>query len=195
MTRPHVRGLLAFAGRNGPLMLFAGVLIGLVAPALAEAARPLLGLAVFVFTLGAFLKVDLASFRKELERLAWIGCVLAWTIFRVPAVMLHLVRLTQPKAGRAQGMVLRMHRLIKPHWRPELTTYPEQETTMHISPRPIRPFGDEPTRDHRGRFAVMAFILYALLAMAGTILLARYLAGYTETIARCGDILVACGLP
>ena len=49
MTGEHFSNLLAFAGRNGPLMLFVGVLIGLVAPPLADAARPLLGLAVFVF--------------------------------------------------------------------------------------------------------------------------------------------------
>lgn len=108
MTRPHSRDLLAFAGRNGPLMLFTGVLIGLIAPPLAEAARPMLGLAVFVFTLGAFLKVDLASFRKELERPAWIACVLAWTTFGAPLVMLGLVRLTQPEANLAQGMMLCM---------------------------------------------------------------------------------------
>src|SRR5258708_6630446 len=79
MTGRHGRDLLAFAGRNGALILFVGVLIGLVAPTLADAARPLLGLAVFVFTLGAFLKVDLASFRKELARPAWTACMLAWT--------------------------------------------------------------------------------------------------------------------
>jgi len=39
ITRPHSRDLLAFAGRNGPLMLFAGVLIGLIAPPLADLQR------------------------------------------------------------------------------------------------------------------------------------------------------------
>src|SRR4051812_9028023 len=71
MSAPF-RDVLAFAGRNGPAMLFGGVLLGLVAPPLADAARPLLGIAVFVFTLGAFLKVDLASFQKETEQRAWI---------------------------------------------------------------------------------------------------------------------------
>ena len=108
MTGQHGRDLLAFAGRNGPLILFLGVLIGLVAPTLADAARPLLGLAVFVFTLGAFLKVDLASFRKELERPLWTVCMLAWTTFGVPLVMLGFVRLAQPEAGLAQGMMLCM---------------------------------------------------------------------------------------
>jgi predicted Na+-dependent transporter len=108
MTGNHSPKLLAFAGRNGPLMLFVGALIGLVSPTLAEAARPLLGLAVFVFTLGAFLKVDLASFRKELARPAWTACMLAWTTFGVPLVMLGIVRLAQPEAGLAQGMMLCM---------------------------------------------------------------------------------------
>jgi hypothetical protein len=75
MTGESCRKMLAFAGRNGSLMLFGGALIGLFSPSLADAARPLLGLAVFVFTLGAFLKVDLVSFRNELERPAWTVCI------------------------------------------------------------------------------------------------------------------------
>jgi predicted Na+-dependent transporter len=106
MTGEHFSNLLTFAGRNGPLMLFVGVLIGLVAPPVADAARPLLGLAVFVFTLGAFLKVDLASFRKELERPASTACMLSWTTFGVPLVMLGILRLTQPEGPLAQGMML-----------------------------------------------------------------------------------------
>lgn len=108
MRRASLRDVLAFAGRNGPLMLFLGVLIGLVAPPLADATRPLLGLAVFVFTLGAFLKVDRASFRKETRQRAWIATVLAWTTFGVPLTMLGLIRLFQPDAALAQGLMLCM---------------------------------------------------------------------------------------
>ncbi|MGF9764379.1 hypothetical protein AAII07_55710 [Microvirga sp. 0TCS3.31] len=108
MTHSLFRDVLAFAGRNGPLMLFAGVLTGLVAPSLADAARPFLGLAVFVFTLGAFLKVDWVSFQRETQRRLWIAGVLAWTTFGVPLVMLGLIRLLQPEAGLAQGMMLCM---------------------------------------------------------------------------------------
>ena len=108
MTHLSARAGLSFAGRNGPLMLFAGVLIGLVAPPLADAARPLLGFAVFVFTLGAFLKVDLPSFRRELERPAWVACMLAWTTFGVPVAALGLVRLLQPEPGLAAGFMLCM---------------------------------------------------------------------------------------
>jgi hypothetical protein len=59
---------LAFAGRHGPLLLFFGVLIGSMSPALAAAAKPWMGASVFVFTLGAFLKVDGNAFRVELRR-------------------------------------------------------------------------------------------------------------------------------
>ena len=102
------RDILTFAGRNGPAMLFSGVLIGLIAPPLAEAARPLLGFAVFVFTLGAFLKVDLVSFRKEIEQRVWIAGVLTWTTFGVPLVTLGLLALVRPEAGLAQGLMLCM---------------------------------------------------------------------------------------
>ncbi|HYZ35017.1 MAG TPA: hypothetical protein VE684_22385 [Crenalkalicoccus sp.] len=61
MSARRANGLLARPGRNGPALLCGGVLIGLVAPSLSEVARPLMGVAVFVFTLGAFLKVDTAA--------------------------------------------------------------------------------------------------------------------------------------
>ena len=103
-----LKNALTFAGRNGPVMLFAGVLIGLVAPPLAEAARPLLGVAVFVFTLGAFLKVDTESFRRETRQRLWIATALAWTTFGVPLVTLGVVALVQPEPGTGQGMILCM---------------------------------------------------------------------------------------
>ena len=79
-----MKTLLGFAGRNGPLLLFFGVLIGLVVPPLAAAAKPWMGASVFVFTLGSFLKVDGASLRAELHRSARAAVVLGWTLFGVP---------------------------------------------------------------------------------------------------------------
>jgi predicted Na+-dependent transporter len=108
MQPTPLRDMLAFAGRNGPMMLFVGVLIGLLEPRLAEAARPFLGVAVFVFTLGAFLKVDLPAFRRELESRTWIVGVLAWTTFGVPLTMFGLLRLFEPEPALAQGMMLAM---------------------------------------------------------------------------------------
>lgn len=100
--------LLGFAGRNGPLMLLGGVFLGLLAPPLADAARPLLGLAVFIFTLGAFLKVDMPSFRAELVRPGWIAAVLLWSTFGVPLVTLALVRLLGCGPELGEGMLLAM---------------------------------------------------------------------------------------
>ena len=68
---------LAFAGRNGPWLLLFGVLVGLVLPPLAEAAYPLMGMAVFIFTLGAFLKVELASTCENSRRVPTLRAVRA----------------------------------------------------------------------------------------------------------------------
>ncbi len=98
--------LLAFAGRNGPLLLLFGVLVGLVAPPLAEAARPLMGLAVFVFTLGAFLKVEGEAFRAEAADRGAILLILAWATFGVPLIAFALMQLLQPGPDLALGLLL-----------------------------------------------------------------------------------------
>lgn len=76
--------LLTLAGRHGPVMLLAGMMLGILAPPLTGYAKPFMGLAVFLFTLGAFLKVDLAGFRQELARPVAVAAALAWTTFGVP---------------------------------------------------------------------------------------------------------------
>jgi BASS family bile acid:Na+ symporter len=101
-----VRRLLDFAGRNGPLILLFGVLTGLVLPPLAELARPLMGLAVFCFTLGAFLKVDGPAFRAETARPVLLGLVLLWATFGVPLLVVLLGRLFGTADDMAQGLVL-----------------------------------------------------------------------------------------
>lgn len=101
-----MNGILASAGRNGPALLCGGVLIGLVAPPLAEAARPLMPLAVFVFTLGAFLKVDGAAFRLEAVDRRAILLILAWSTFGVPLLAHALVQAIQPGSDLAIGLLL-----------------------------------------------------------------------------------------
>lgn len=98
--------LLAAAGRHGPALLCGGVLIGLVAPPLAELARPFMGLAVFVFTLGAFLKVDGAAFRAEAADRRAVLLVLAWAAFGVPLATFGLVQLLRPGPDLSQGLLL-----------------------------------------------------------------------------------------
>lgn len=98
--------LLGRAGRNGPALLCGGVLIGLVAPTLADAARPLMGVAVFVFTLGAFLKVDGAAFRAEMVDRRSILAILTWSVFGVPLLAYTLVQALQPGPDLALGLLL-----------------------------------------------------------------------------------------
>ncbi|MFO1027539.1 MAG: hypothetical protein U1E70_20365 [Acetobacteraceae bacterium] len=97
---------LAFAGRNGPLLLLFGVLVGLVAPLLADFAYPLMGVAVFVFTLGAFLKVDAAAFKAEAADWRTIVAILAWAAFGVPLLACALVRIMPPDPELATGLLL-----------------------------------------------------------------------------------------
>lgn len=98
--------LLARAGRNGPTLLCFGVLIGLIAPVLADAARPLMGFAVFVFTLGAFLKVDAAAFREEAADRRGILLILAWSTFGVPLLAYALVVAARPGPDVSLGILL-----------------------------------------------------------------------------------------
>lgn len=99
---------LGFAGRNGPVMLLAGVMTGLALPPLAEAVKPFLGLAVFIFTLGAFLKADAGSFKAELANPAWLSAALGWSTFGVPFVAFALVWTFSSDADLTQGIVLAM---------------------------------------------------------------------------------------
>lgn len=108
MPMPTVALVLAFCGRNGTVVLFLGAFAGLGIPFLAEAARPLMPLAVFVFTLGAFLKVDLAAFREEIRRPGETVIMLAWVMAGVPLAAVALVALLKPPPGIAQGLILIM---------------------------------------------------------------------------------------
>lgn len=104
--RSVVRRFLDFCGRNGPLVLLGGVALGLALPAAATAARPYLGLAVFLFTLGAFLKVDLGSFRREIAAAPNLARLMLWSAFGVPLTGFGIVTLLAPPAEIGQGMIL-----------------------------------------------------------------------------------------
>ena len=94
-----MNSVLAFAGRHGPLLLFFGVLIGFLFPGLAAAAKPWMGASVFVFTLGAFLKVDGNAFRSELRRPGRAAAVLAWTLVSGVLVLIGFAAPTLAASG------------------------------------------------------------------------------------------------
>ena len=103
-----VTRILDFAGRRGPAVLFIGVLLGLVVPPLADGARPLMGLAVFTFTLGAFMKVRLEDFKGPLSRPGRLALVLLWSTFGVPAVAIGLARAVPLPGDLTQGFLICM---------------------------------------------------------------------------------------
>jgi len=103
-----LRRLLDYAGRNGPIILLFGVMAGVIMPPLAEAARPLMGLAVYCFTLGAFLKVDRAAFRREAMRPALVLPLLVWSALGVPMVAVLASRMIGAGDATAQGLILAM---------------------------------------------------------------------------------------
>ncbi|WGS53241.1 hypothetical protein LFL96_34320 [Paraburkholderia sp. D15] len=60
--------LLGALTRHGPSVLAGGVALGLLLPSLAEAARPLMPVTVFIFVLGTLLRVDPATVVKVARR-------------------------------------------------------------------------------------------------------------------------------
>ena len=78
--------LLTLAGRNGPVILLGGMLAGILVPPLTDYAKPFMGVAVFLFTLGAFLKFDLPGLRLELASPVATAVALIWITFGVPLV-------------------------------------------------------------------------------------------------------------
>ena len=100
--------LLTLAGRNGPIILLTGMMIGILVPPLTGYAKPFMGMAVFLFTLGAFLKVDLPSLRRELARPVTVMLALAWTTFGVPLAALGVASAFSIDGDLHIGLVLGM---------------------------------------------------------------------------------------
>ncbi len=95
-------GLLA---RHAPKLLVAALAVGLIAPALAEAARALIAAAVLMITFGAFLRVEPGMIRAGLAtRMNMI--VLAWVMLGVPLLAAAVVALLQPPADLGLAILL-----------------------------------------------------------------------------------------
>jgi hypothetical protein len=102
----RLSSILTRAGRNGPVVLLIGVLVGLVFPSLAAMMRPLMGFGVFLFTLGAFLRVDPSSFRDQQRHGLRLASALLWTGLGIPLVMLLFAQLFRSRPDLMQGMLL-----------------------------------------------------------------------------------------
>jgi arsenite transporter len=98
--------LLSLAGKHGPAVLFGGVLLGLLLPPLADAAKPMMSIAVFVFTLGAFLKVDRPGLQEQLVRPLRLAAMLTWVVLGVPLTTCALLTFFPLAAEAKTGLLL-----------------------------------------------------------------------------------------
>jgi hypothetical protein len=73
--------LLRFAGRNGPWVVIIGVILGFGIPLLSNMARPYFARAIFLFTFGSFLKLDLFAFREQLQQSSSSALMILWATF------------------------------------------------------------------------------------------------------------------
>jgi bile acid:Na+ symporter, BASS family len=82
---------LAFIGRHGTIAFALSIFLGLALPQLAEAARPILVINVFVFTALTYARVDVDNLRATLARRGRLGLALLWAAFAPPLVLLAIV--------------------------------------------------------------------------------------------------------
>jgi BASS family bile acid:Na+ symporter len=97
--------ILQWAGRNGAAVVIAGVVIGLCVPLLTELARPYLGVAIFIFTFGSFLKFDGRSVRNDGAYVRQVALMVLWTTFGIPLIIALLIAVAHPGPELAQGLL------------------------------------------------------------------------------------------
>lgn len=100
-----MKSVLQWAGRNGAIVVIAGVMLGLGIPDFADLARPYLAVAIFIFTFGSFLKFDGSSLTNEISQGKRIGLMVLWATFGVPIVIMLLIKIAKPGPELAQGLL------------------------------------------------------------------------------------------
>lgn len=96
---------LQWAGRNGALVVIAGVLIGLAVPYLSDLARPYLAVAIFIFTFGSFLKFNSVTLADDLQSRGAVPLIVLWATLGIPVVVMLLIALIHPGSQLAQGLL------------------------------------------------------------------------------------------
>jgi ACR3 family arsenite transporter len=97
--------LLRIAGKNGAWVVIAGVLLGFAIPPLSAAARPLLTLAIFIFTFSSFLKIEPEAFHREIRDAKGSLLMVLWATLGVPLIVSLLIAVFRPGPELAQGML------------------------------------------------------------------------------------------
>ncbi len=101
-----MRRILQAAGRHGALVVIGGLMAGFLFPALAEAARPLLPLAVLIFTFGSFLKLESGAAAEEWARAPLTVLVALWSALGIPVATALFLSVAHLDPGLAQGVLL-----------------------------------------------------------------------------------------
>ncbi len=78
--------MLSWLGRQGPLVVAALVVVGILLPAFGALLKPYVTEAVFLLLAIAFLRVDTASFKACLRRPALVLAATAWTSLAIPVL-------------------------------------------------------------------------------------------------------------
>jgi arsenite transporter len=96
---------LRYAGRNGAWVVISGVIIGFSLPILSNFSRPYLSVAIFLFTFGSFLKLDLTAFRTQLRETRAVTLIVLWATFGVPLIVSAIIFLFHPGPDLTQGLL------------------------------------------------------------------------------------------
>jgi bile acid:Na+ symporter, BASS family len=100
-----LRHFLGWLGRNGTQGFAISIFVGLALPQFAAAARPLLGVSIFVFTTLTFARADLSAMRQLVQQPSKLLLSLVWIVL-APVVLVLLPMLLFGRAALDPGLVL-----------------------------------------------------------------------------------------
>ena len=100
-----MKNLLQFAGKNGAWVVVVGIVVGFSIPSVSNFARPYLAVAIFLFTFGSFLKLDIQSFREQVMQTRAAVAMVLWATFGVPLLVFAIIWLLRPSPGLTEGLL------------------------------------------------------------------------------------------
>jgi bile acid:Na+ symporter, BASS family len=93
-----LQSILAAIGKKGELAFALSIFLGLALPQLAEAARPMLVITVFIFTMLTYARVDIDNMIDTVRRPRRVAWAMLWAIVAPPLIFLGILTLTPADA-------------------------------------------------------------------------------------------------